>query len=91
MLTYNDLKNILKTPPDYERIKKINIDANDIFTICWTSGTESDPKGCPLSHNNWINQALIQKDSVGLSEDTIYITAGPLVNMAAIGTTYMPG
>lgn len=26
---------------------------NDIFTICWTSGTESRPKGCPLSHNTW--------------------------------------
>ncbi|WP_461834625.1 class I adenylate-forming enzyme family protein [Desulfothermus sp.] len=90
VLLYNNLRDMLNVEPDYERLQKVHIDANDIFTLCWTSGTEADPKGCPLSHNNWINQALIQKDSVGLSEDTIYITAGPLVNMAAIGTTYMP-
>ena len=33
-------------------LDKVKIDANDIFTLCWTSGTEAQPKGCPLSHNN---------------------------------------
>ncbi|WP_375001658.1 class I adenylate-forming enzyme family protein [Aeromicrobium sp. CTD01-1L150] len=26
---------------------------DDVFTLCWTSGTESQPKGCPLTHNTW--------------------------------------
>jgi len=29
------------------------IDANDVLTICYTSGTEADPKGCPRTHNHW--------------------------------------
>ncbi len=33
------------------------VDANDIFTVCWTSGTEADPKGVPRSHNHWIAPA----------------------------------
>src|SRR5690554_3676734 len=31
----------------------VTLDANDIFSLCWTSGTEADPKGCLMSHNNW--------------------------------------
>lgn len=26
------------------------VEANDSFTLCWTSGTEADPKGCPMHH-----------------------------------------
>jgi len=29
------------------------IDPNDVLTICYTSGTEADPKGCPRTHNHW--------------------------------------
>ncbi len=29
------------------------IDANDVLTLCFTSGTEADPKGCPRTHNHW--------------------------------------
>lgn len=29
------------------------IDANDVLTMCFTSGTEADPKGCPRTHNHW--------------------------------------
>ena len=31
-------------------IRNIDISANDIFTICWTSGTTGQPKGVPRSH-----------------------------------------
>jgi acyl-CoA synthetase (AMP-forming)/AMP-acid ligase II len=30
------------------------VTANDVFTICWTSGTEAQPKGVPRSHNEWL-------------------------------------
>jgi len=33
--------------------KNFKIDANDILTMCFTSGTEADPKGCPRTHNHW--------------------------------------
>lgn len=39
-------------PPDYLD-KNCNIDANDVLTMCFTSGTEADPKGCPRTHNHW--------------------------------------
>lgn len=29
------------------------IDPNDVLTLCYTSGTEADPKGCPRTHNHW--------------------------------------
>ncbi|HPQ44155.1 MAG TPA: class I adenylate-forming enzyme family protein [Syntrophales bacterium] len=68
----------------------IEIDANDVLTLCWSSGTEAQPKGCPLSHNNWYNQSMAQIDSAGIEPDDNFITAGPLVNMASIGTVYFP-
>lgn len=41
-----------KYPEDYLD-KKCAIDANDVLTMCFTSGTEADPKGCPRTHNHW--------------------------------------
>ena len=29
------------------------IDANLALTMCYTSGTEAQPKGCPRTHNHW--------------------------------------
>ncbi len=63
--------------------------ANDIFTLNWTSGTEAQPKGCPASHNNWIVQASLQIESVGIEPGDNFLTAGPLVNMASVGTVYI--
>jgi len=33
--------------------QNFKIDANDVLTMCYTSGTEADPKGCPRTHNHW--------------------------------------
>lgn len=33
--------------------KNFKIDPNDVLTMCFTSGTEADPKGCPRTHNHW--------------------------------------
>ncbi|MCD6153173.1 MAG: acyl--CoA ligase [Syntrophobacterales bacterium] len=41
-----------KYPTDYLD-KNCRIDANDVLTMCYTSGTEADPKGCPRTHNHW--------------------------------------
>ncbi len=37
-------------------LKNMRPSANEVFTIQWTSGTEADAKGCPLTHNNQIFQ-----------------------------------
>ncbi|HOO39777.1 MAG TPA: class I adenylate-forming enzyme family protein [Deltaproteobacteria bacterium] len=67
----------------------IVVDPNDIFTLCWSSGTEAEPKGCPLSHNNWLYQVSLCYDTAPIQKGDNLITAGPLVNMASIGTVFV--
>jgi acyl-CoA synthetase (AMP-forming)/AMP-acid ligase II len=72
------------------KLDEVKIDANDIFTLCWTSGTEAEPKGCPLSHNNWIIEGTAEVELTGIRKGETLLTAGPLINMASVGTTYIP-
>lgn len=68
------------------RLENVRLDANDIFTLCWSSGTEARPKGCPISHNNWLVKSAMQAVTIGMSHEDTFLTAGPLVNMASVGT-----
>ncbi|MGA2158974.1 MAG: class I adenylate-forming enzyme family protein [Dehalococcoidia bacterium] len=72
------------------KLDRISIDANEAFTLCWSSGTEAQPKGCPLSHNNWICLMSFQYETAPIKPGYNLITAGPLVNMASIGTVFIP-
>lgn len=72
------------------KLDRVIIDANDAFTLCWSSGTEARPKGCPLSHNNWICLMSFQYETAPIKPGYNLITAGPLVNMASIGTVFIP-
>lgn len=75
---------------DQDKLEAIEINANDIFTICWTSGTEAEPKGCPLSHNNWFFQGNMIKKVSGFRDGDIQLCLAPLVNMTAMGVQYVP-
>ena len=73
-----------------KKLPNVDVTANDIFTICWTSGTEGKPKGVPRSHNEWLISAYGSVDAVNLTtEDRILLTF-PLVNMAGIGGVLVP-
>jgi acyl-CoA synthetase (AMP-forming)/AMP-acid ligase II len=63
----------------------LDISANDIFTICWTSGTTGQPKGVPRSHNMWMASAIGSHDAALLRDNEILLNPFPMVNMAAIG------
>ena len=63
----------------------ITNDPNDVFTICWTSGTTGRSKGVPRSHNQWMASALACGDSVNLPDGSIFLNPFPFINMAAIG------
>jgi acyl-CoA synthetase (AMP-forming)/AMP-acid ligase II len=63
----------------------LDITANDIFTICWTSGTTGQPKGVPRSHNMWMASSIGSHDAALLQDNEILLNPFPLVNMAAIG------
>ena len=69
----------------FDYIASINIDPNDVFTICWTSGTTGRSKGVPRSHNQWMASALACGDSVNLPDGSIFLNPFPFINMAAIG------
>jgi len=56
IITLAEIKEMSKGPVT-GKLDKIAIDANDVFTLCWSSGTEAEPKGCPLTHNNWCVRA----------------------------------
>lgn len=70
-------------------IPTVAVVANDIFSLCWTSGTEADPKGCPMSHNNWQYLSHVAKAS-GLQAGDRLLCVAPLVNMTAVGVNYVP-
>lgn len=64
--------------------------ANDILTICWTSGTESRPKGVPRSHNHWIAIAKVVAAAPDLQDGEVLMGPFPMINMAAIGGVLVP-
>lgn len=66
------------------------VDANDAATICWTSGTEARPKGVPRSHNHWLVAGVACSDAAGIAAGDAILMPFPLINMAAIGGTFMP-
>jgi acyl-CoA synthetase (AMP-forming)/AMP-acid ligase II len=93
-----DAKGIESTPLDadafdadalgseYQRyIKQLDLDANDIFTICWTSGTTGRSKGVPRSHNHWLATTLASQDAIKLRPGAVMLNPFPFINMAAIG------
>jgi acyl-CoA synthetase (AMP-forming)/AMP-acid ligase II len=65
------------------------VDANDVFTLCWTSGTEAQPKGCPLSHNNWIFQGQSFRRATNLRDNCRILGPAPIVNMTGVGIMLM--
>ena len=66
-----------------------DISADDIFTLCWTSGTTGAPKGVPRSHNHWAAIGPVTHSAAQLADGDIILNPFPLVNMAAIGGVIM--
>lgn len=74
---------------DFLRANTARFSANDIFTICWTSGTEGQPKGVPRSHNEWLMIGVAMQDAATLDPGCRILNPFPLVNMAGIGGMLM--
>jgi len=65
---------------------RAQVTANDVFSICWTSGTEATPKGVPRSHNEWLIVAPSIIESAGIEDKARLLNPFPLINMAGIST-----
>ena len=83
------LTQLLTTPVDGE-IPHEDVSANEIFTICWTSGTESEPKGVPRSHNQWIWMGYFSVEVCEFSHGHALLNPFPMINMAGIGGMFIP-
>lgn len=66
------------------------INANEIITIVWTSGTEGKPKGVPRSYNDWLVPGLATSFAADPRDGWHILNPFPLVNMAGIGGMFMP-
>ncbi|MGZ3615519.1 MAG: class I adenylate-forming enzyme family protein [Ktedonobacteraceae bacterium] len=77
------------TPALTEYIQRNEVNANDVFTICWTSGTEGTPKGVPRNHNEWLVVGMAMMDAATLDSGCNILNPFPLVNMAGIGGMMM--
>lgn len=60
-------------------------DANDINTLCWTSGTTGTPKGVPRHHNHWIAQSTNTARGGSIADGAAMLNPFPFVNMASFG------
>jgi acyl-CoA synthetase (AMP-forming)/AMP-acid ligase II len=88
------LRAILDTPHDADALSAYlagtRWTANDVYTICWTSGTEAEPKGVPRSHNLWIAIARFTTDGAGFEPGYRLLNPFPMVNMSGIGGMLVP-
>lgn len=76
--------------PDTERLSGIRVSPTDAFSLCWTSGTEAEPKGCPLTHRNWLFLGRLLQRTCDIRPGDRILAVAPLVNMTAVGVNYVP-
>lgn len=74
----------------HETLERAQVDAavtaNDVFSICWTSGTEAAPKGVPRSHNEWLVVPPNIIDAAELKPGARLLNPFPFVNMSGLST-----
>jgi len=63
---------------------------NEVFSLCWTSGTEAEPKGVPRSHNHWRITGMHNPVLCEFPPRCTILASFPLINMAGIGAAFMP-
>jgi acyl-CoA synthetase len=77
-------------PEVVDYVDSLAPDPNDCVTICWTSGTESTPKGVPRAHCDWLAICTSTVEGPGLTADDVLLNPFPMVNMAGISGMFLP-
>lgn len=65
----------------------VGVSAHDVVTVCWTSGTEAQPKGVPRNHNEWLIVGQSVVDAGQLQTGAQMLIPFPFVNMAGVSTS----
>jgi len=84
------LESAISVESSRQYTEHLTLSANDIATICWTSGTTGQPKGVPRSHNHWIVSGYSSADTAGVHSADVLLSPFPLVNMASLGGFFLP-
>ncbi|MFT5576678.1 MAG: acyl-CoA synthetase (AMP-forming)/AMP-acid ligase II [Bermanella sp.] len=58
----------------------------NLYTLCWTSGTTGTPKAVPRRHRHWLAMIPVFEDATELAEHATMLAPFPMINMAAIST-----
>jgi len=88
-----DLFSMTSAPDESELrayLDSIHIDANDMVTLHWTSGTTGDPKCVPRSHNNWHATGNCCVDAGGLIAGDRILAPMQMVHTAGYSGMVMP-
>ena len=67
----------------------VELDADSLFAVFWTSGTEGLPKAVPKTHNNMMASSLGAWRILGLPDGANILAPFPFVNAAAMGGLMM--
>ena len=95
VFSLGQIKNSMANEPVDSSIDSIteSVSGNDISVIQWTSGTEKEPKACPMSHNNWgFLRFFYSSEYKGgiLKDGDVIMNPAPLVNMTGIAVGIVP-
>jgi acyl-CoA synthetase (AMP-forming)/AMP-acid ligase II len=71
-----------------EYLSSFNDDANNVLTICWTSGTTGNPKGVARSHNLWLASNQATACGGNFKNGDVFLCPFPFVNMSSIGSMF---
>jgi non-ribosomal peptide synthetase component E (peptide arylation enzyme) len=83
-------EDILRNDADTTRLDGRQSGPNEVFTICWTSGTEAAPKGVPHTHNEWINLGRVVVEGCQLERGVNIHGSFPVINMSGFGGLFTP-
>lgn len=73
-----------------QRNRAAAIDANEVFTITWTSGTEARPKGVPKTHNHWICAGIACAQAGDLRDGEVLLNPFPMTHIGSLGGMFFP-
>ncbi|RDI18480.1 acyl-CoA synthetase (AMP-forming)/AMP-acid ligase II [Rhodococcus sp. AG1013] len=82
------------TAADIERVAEYAtthvVDPNDCIAICWTAGTEGEPKGVPHAHYESLAQARALVRYASLTVDDVILNPFQMMTAAGIVGTLLP-
>ncbi len=72
------------TPPGEIAARRAALTADDVFTLIYTSGTTGPPKGCLISHGNYLSMmGMIDATDILRDDDVLYLFL-PLAHAMAL-------